>query len=250
MEVKGVRRRIVSRLIGGERIMCMNIRGLGVLLFVLLLFAGTSLVQAVTYEYKPVPRDLYDLDHWDYYAWGIDARVATEEGDVLATDLASGGVIDSARLVIRSINDWTQEDNDVLHIWLVDELPDVPWWSENWPGVSRGTDNQGTSDIFEGCDSAGIGTHLMDWTDPDRYRTNLTVNIPVAAVTSYILNDGMFGLALDPDCHYYNRGLKLTINTSPSPPPAIPEPMTMIGVITGVGALSGYLRRRRNIGMQ
>ncbi len=223
-----------SRIVMGERDMYINVKKAGVFIFMLLLFAGIPMVQATSYSFEPVPRDLYDLDHWDYYAWGIDASG-------LATDLAAGGTIDSAQLFIDDINDWTQEDNDVLHMWLVDELPDVPWWDENWPGVSRGRDAQGTSDIF--ADSGG--TFLEDWTDTTRWPQDLTVDIPVAALTSYILNDGMFGLALDPDCHYYNRGLCLTINTSPSPPPAVPEPLTMVGLFTGMGALAGYLRRRR-----
>jgi hypothetical protein len=204
--------------------------------FVLLLFAGTSLVQASSYSLEPYPRDLYDLDHGDYYAWGIDAAD-------LAAELAAGGTIDSAQLKIRSINDWTSEDNDVLHMWLVDELPDVPWWSENWPGVSRGRDDQGTSDIFADCG----GTFLRDYTDENWRREDLTIEIPVVALTDYIVNDGMFGLALDPDCHYYNRGLYLTINTSPSSSPHVPEPVTMLGVFTGLGGLAGYLRRRRRM---
>jgi hypothetical protein len=220
-----------------------NVRVLAVFSFLLLLFAGTSLVQAASYSFEPIPRDLYDLAHKHYYTWGIDASD-------LASDLASGATIDSAQLVISSINDWTMEDNDVLHMWLVDELPDVPWWvkktygwveDKDWPGVSRGTDDEGTGDAFADCG----GTWLMDYTDESPEREDLPVDIPVAALTNYILNDGDFGLALDPDCHYYNRGLRLTINTSPSPPPHVPEPATMLGVFTGLGALAGYLRKRR-----
>ena len=212
----------------------MNVRVLVAFTFVLLLFAGTSLVQATSYSLEPTPRDLYDLDHGDYYTWGIDASD-------LASDLAAGGIIVDAQLDISNINDWTSEDNDVLHMWLVDELPDVPWWDENWTGISRGSDDEGTSDIFADCG----GTFLKDYTDENWWREDLTVDIPVAALTNYILNDGDFGLALDPDCHYYNRGLSLTINTSPSHQQPVPEPVTMVGVFTGLGALAGYLRRRR-----
>ena len=236
MDKKGLGRSIFSRRIGGERMMRMEVRGLGVFTFVFfLLFAGTSLVQATSYPFAPIPSNLYNLDHWDYYAWGVDASD-------LAANLAAGEVIDSAQFTIYDINDWTRERDDVLHMWLVDELPDVPWWDENWPGLSRGTDSQGTDDIFEGCG----GTFLQDWTDTTRRPEDLTVDIlDLDALTSYILNDGMFGLALDPDCHYYNRGLRLTINTTPPPPSQMPEPVTMLGVFTGLGALAGYLRRRR-----
>ena len=227
----------------------MKVRVLVVFTFVLLTFAGTSLVQATSYSFEPYPRDLYDLVHQHYYAWGIDESNADLAS--LTAGLVAGDTIDSAQLVISSINDWTMEDDDVLHMWLVDELPDVPWWvkrngnwvkDEDWPGVSRGTDNQGGADAFADCG----GTWLMDYTDDGPGRVDLPVDIPVAALTNYILNDGDFGLALDPDCHYYNRGLCLTINTSPSPPPpGMPEPVTMLGVFTGLGVLTGYLRRRR-----
>ena len=211
----------------------MGKKGLITFVLILLVFAGSSTVRATSFIFEPITSDLSDLGHEDCYAWGID-------GSEVAAKLAEGEVIEKALLEIKGINDWTNEDNDVLHIWLVDELPDISWWSENWPGVSQGQDDQGTSDAFADSD----GTFLMDYTDDNPWRENVSVNIPVASLTDYVVNDGIIGIALDSDCHYYNRGIRLKVITSTPSLPAVPEPVTMLGVIAGVGALAGYLRRR------
>lgn len=216
----------------------MDVRNVGMFGFaVVVLFVAGSFAQATTYTYSPMPSDLYDLDHYYYFAWGIDAR---EQG--LATNLAAGEVISSAQLFIDDIRDWKDEPHDVLHVRMVDNCPNVYWNRKRWPGVSWGRDNQVPADKF-----AGMGTFLMDYTDDDPYSwEDLTIDLPIDTLTDYILNDNLFGFTFDPDCHYYNEGITLTITSSPLPPPPnVPEPMTVIGVVTGLGALGGYLRKRK-----
>ncbi len=199
---------------------------------------STSWATSYTYTFQPEPRaDLWDLDHNYYYAWGINWEDRSE-------DPPTNEIIESATLEIKDIYNWKHEDNDVLHMWLVDELPEVYWNHEEWPGTSYGNDWQNPSDKFAGCG----GTFLGDYTDDsDLIPEDLTVDIPVTPLTQYISNDSLFGIALDPDCHYYNNGLSLIIHTSTPipPPPNVPEPVTMLGVLIGVSGLGGYLRKRR-----
>ena len=196
------------------------------LLLLILCLIGPS-VWAASYTFVPDPLDLGDLPHGSYYAWGIEWP-----------SVPAGEVIDNAVLHIDNINDWTMEFNDVLHIWMVDELPDVPWGEVNWPGVSEGQDGAGVSDMFADCG----GTHLMDYTDYNWWWEDLYIPLPADKLQEYISNDGMFGLALDPDCHYYNKGLSLYVTTSQNP---VPEPLTVLGVFAGVSAIAGYVRKRK-----
>ncbi len=50
-------------------------------------------------------------------------------------------------------------------------------------------------------------------------------------------------LGFDPDCHYWNNGITLTINTQTNP--AVPEPGTIILMATGLAALGRRLRRSK-----
>ena len=62
----------------------------------------------------------------------------------------------------------------------------------------------------------------------------------LTALFAYISNDGPFALGFDPDCHFFNDGIKFEIFTSNNP---VPEPATMALLGTGLAGL--YARRRR-----
>jgi hypothetical protein len=55
---------------------------------------------------------------------------------------------------------------------------------------------------------------------------------------AFINNNGAIAIGLDPDCHFYNNGVLLTITTG-----AVPEPVTV--ALLGAGIAAGLYRRRR-----
>lgn len=58
--------------------------------------------------------------------------------------------------------------------------------------------------------------------------------------------DGNWALGIDPDCHFYNRGVILTITTGqPTTNNDVPEPISMVLGALGLGMVAGFKRRRK-----
>jgi hypothetical protein len=176
--------------------------------------AGTS-ARADVLHYVPSPSDLYDLNHYSYYTWGMTAQWQAPTTVV------------AAKLTITQIGDWTSEDN-VLYIHLLDSAP---------LGVRAYSDNQGGGDNF-----AGQGVLLKTYLNLPVTPQNLSYEFTptqLAALNSYAA-DGAFALGLDPDCHFYNSGVELEVTTQAV---QTPEPGTLALLVGGAGlAIS---RRRR-----
>ncbi|MBI1338581.1 MAG: hypothetical protein GC164_16685 [Phycisphaera sp.] len=204
----------------------MSIRtaSLSLLVVLLALTVGTGVARATTFTFTPTPADLYDLDHYYYYKWGVNFSVP------------NGEVICDAKIQFKNIANWDNNPN-VLYAHLFDYAS---------LGVKQYYDGQGGGDAF-----AGVGVKLFEWvnlTTTPSTRTYTFDQTALDALATYAL-DGRIGFGFDPDCHYWNDGITLTIETcSPPPPPstAVPEPVTASLSLMGLSALTlTALRRRR-----
>ena len=179
-------------------------------LFIILVFIGmasyshASLVpegmpvvsSSSPYIFQPNPVNLYDLDHYKYYTWGIDWPIPNGEKIVGAT------------LFFDNIRNHNTSDND-LWVHLLDSVTPAP-------GVTVGYDNQGGGDYFD-----GDGELLFHWHNLSATAQNITYTFNTADILALNIyaTDGNFGFGFDPDCHFYNDGITLTIETSHAPVP-------------------------------
>lgn len=207
------------------------------------------------YTFTPATGALQSLDHSNWYTWGIDLA---DQGW-----WQSGHQIIGARLTISNLYDWQKESN-ALYVQLLDWAP---------TGVTSGTDtNTGLSDYFNSStygttspwqtttrikvgrkwqtivtgQESRLHTALDTYTDADGPATKgtWTYNFTTAEIdafnqyTSQASNDSRFGIGLDPDCHYYDSGMKLEIITNPEPS------VGLLGLL-GAGVIGFVVRRRK-----
>ena len=177
--------------------------------------AGATSGSAAVHVFDPNPSDIYDLDHYRYYTWGIDFDTQGEE-------------ISNVFLTFDNIHNWRPEDNS-LFIHLLDDAPS---------GLTVGIDTDPTiADYFD-----GEGDLIDAWTDPNGGLpgVSLTYNFrELGLVDNFAkyVSDGNVGVAFDPDCHYYNDGVSLTVITG------TPEPTTL--VLFALGLAGGAAARRK-----
>jgi len=172
-----------------------------------------GIAEADTYTFQPTPADLWDLDHYKYYTWGIQ------------WDIPNGESIAGASLFIDNINDWTVESGDVLYVHLLDD-PLVG--AKEWP------DNQGGNAL------SGQGVLLTTYTDDDGYPNptedwQYDFSMSEVGSLNHYAADGLFGFGFDPDCHYNNDGVTLTVHTTP-------EPQAAVLIMMGIGLV--FMKRR------
>jgi hypothetical protein len=172
---------------------------------------------ATTVSFSPSPSNL-TLQTGNYYSWGIP--------------FTTGGTITSATLSIGSITNTTTGTN-VMYINLLDNPPS---------GMSSGLDHLNGTDYWS---SPIIGTFTD--TNGTSQTNNLTFNLnsTMLATLNTYASDGIFGIGFDPDCKYTDCGI--TLNLTVTPPQAgsqVPEPITMAGILMGVGAAGTYFRGR------
>jgi hypothetical protein len=173
--------------------------------------------------FVPSDADIFDLDHYYAYTWGINLGSSTT------------APITSATLTFTDIYNWRVEQ-DHLYIHLLDNAP---------LGLKRKWDGSGGGDYF-----ANQGILLIDWSDLEEWnRTKdlvITFNEAQLATLNAYAADGRIAFGLDPDCHYYNQGVSFSISNYVPTTAAVPAP----GAITlgTVGLMFvGWLRTRKTL---
>jgi len=198
--------------------------GMIVVLGVLALVAG-SMATAGTYDLIPIDGDgdddLYDLNHRWAVEWGF--RFDTPENEEII----------GASLFFDRIRNDNNDPND-LYVTLLDS---------DFEGLDWTYDNQGGGDLF-----AGQGLLLEHYEDLPSSAQDITYDFDDAEIDQLIANlaDDLAGIGFDADCHYYNCGIKLTIETDTSgggeDDPVVPEPAGL--GLMGLALLA--VRRRRS----
>lgn len=183
-------------------------------LFIVLTLISVGSAGATVYTFQPNPVDLYDLDHHKYYSWGEMWSIPT------------GEKITGASLFLDDIRNWDNNPND---LWV--HLLDSPR-----EGVLVRYDGQGG-----GNNLAGFGILLNHWEDLPTTAQDLTYDFNASQIATFNLYaaDGVWGTGWDPDCHYWNNGVTLSMETAP-----VPEPATMILFGTGLISLAGFGRKK------
>ncbi len=213
----------------------------------LLLAALAGAAAADTFTFTPNPADLYDLDHHMVYTW----RVSNVN--------LGGQTITGATLSIKNIRNWDSNPN-MLFVHLLDTArrSGVRSFYDDNPGnvpVTDITDDFVNTRWHNGTDARGVSsTWLVPpgtadillfatsfGTTPVDFVYSFTA-AQIAALSAFIANGRNFALGFDPDCHYWNDGISLTLTTSPSAP--VPEPGTLGLIGFALAALWAMVRRR------
>jgi hypothetical protein len=208
---------------------------------VLLSLPATALADTLTFQAPATAPNQgnggakqFDLDHHRAYAWRIDN-----------VNLA-GKTITGATLTFSNISNWDTNPNR-LFIHLLDAAKAA--------GVSSFADATGTpvpssqiQDNFAGAlynanplVNPGTGNTLLTsrsfTTTPITYVYTFTAD-QLQILSAYFANGNNIAFGFDPDCHFWNNGIKLKIETAEAP-----EPTTL--ALLGTGIAGFVIKRRR-----
>lgn len=219
-------------------------------LILVALMAGVVAAIATEFTFVPNdkngdPDDVWDLDHNYWYTWGFK-NFALPEGETIT----------EAVLTIRNVNNWTAAENgqNWLRLYLLDtaENPYNGRWDQGNPPAGRlrryaDADN-GTDNISGLAWTAKV--HIGTYTDHDGGPGGDEVTLVYSfgalgmldELEAYIANGNDFGLAFDPDCHYWNDGVLFTLTTGAR---HVPDGGSTVWLMAfGVGTAAWAGRRR------
>lgn len=212
---------------------------------------------ASTFSFKPNDGegdtdDMLDLDHYKYFTWGFKNF-----------SVPAGETITNATLTIYNINNWTADENGYwkkvngvwvlqpenwLNIWLLDSVANTKASTDG--KLTAYNDTDGGPDYFAGWNSSAK-TKIATYTDWNGGNNGDVVNLTFSfsslglldELQAYVNNGNNFALGLDPDCHYWNTGVKLVIETAPY---SVPETSGTLGLAgLGLGLLAAIRSRLR-----
>ena len=190
----------------------------------LLVLAATS--RATSDTYTPTPADLHDLDHHSAYTWRID-------------NINLGGAsITGASLTFTNIANWDTNPN-ILFIHLFD--------TAKYSGVHSFIDASGVPvpnnqmvDNFASpmlssnpLIAAGTAKTFLTSKSFTMTPTTFTYNFTAAqlvALQSYIVHGGNIAFGLDPDCHFFNDGVKFTMSVPDGGTTAVLLGLAVVGI--------------------
>lgn len=177
---------------------------------------GLAVADIETVTLRPTPANLFNLDHTKVYLWGFD--VALEPGDTVV----------AATLTFDNIRNWDNQPN-VLYTHLLD-LPTT--------GVQQRSDYEGGGDYFANV-YGGPHEHLVTYQNLTTTACDRAYDFDQADLDAFnaYLTDGRAGIGFDPDCHFYNDGVELTLTMAPEPASCL---------LLAVGGLAFLLRRTRH----
>jgi hypothetical protein len=190
--------------------------------------------------------DVWDLDHTHYHTWGINNF-----------SIPTGRVVTEATLTFYNINNWTAAENNdprqVLNVWLLDSAlnPTRSGSEEGMPPSGRViqyNDTDNGPDNLAGwlySDKVKIGTYHDSNGGPFGDVINLVYTFSTLGLldelNAYINNGHNFAMGFDPDCHYYNCGIRLEICTGLRHVPDGGATLLLLGI--GLLAMYGIKRR-------
>lgn len=200
---------------------------------------------------SPNPADLSDLDHGQAYQWAFSGILPSN--------------IISAKITFTNItNSQEPESTDMLKVWLLQDKNTNQFLSVNWYSIGsnaystsyRWQDDQNTSKPFNSASWTWpknmiaypqISGYPADgaWRDTNGATATNTVDFvfdsqDIADLIAWSA-DGNWAFGIDPDCHYNNCGITFTYETRQ----AIPEPMSMLLAVSGLGCVAALRRIRR-----
>ncbi len=194
-----------------------------------------------TLSFQPSPTDMYDLDHHLLYTWKIDNISLSNQA------------VTSATLSFTNISNWDSNPN-VLHLHLLDTAinPGVASFVDDPTGSVPVTDL--TDDFIstryhsdpKWLVKAGTGDTFLANPTFTTTGVNYSINFTpsqLQILSAYIANGNDIAFGLDPDCHFFNDGVKFTMTLTPVP--EMDALCPIIGLFAAI-AFTHILRRRRS----